>query len=297
MATTRKKRPTASKPSSKQKKVYTTVGDMPDSFRRDVLMRAFSDYSVALGRLKDGKYSPLGTGVLVKKGNRHGILTAHHCLHACAPEVSLGSEQGDTLALVLSRGRPVHVKPIEAIEHVLAKPTTDEFGPDLTFIEILSIERLGTFKAIGSFWSLDKPKERILKNFGSPLTPNVTIGFPEFHYNKIVDGPVTRHQIRHMTYQNAIRKGAVFKKDGWDYLDSSIWYPGDPDLPLSFSGLSGGPVWGMEIIHRKKTHTYEIGKSALIGITFFEIYRRGDKGRLRAHFINSIYDRAWRSLA
>lgn len=260
-------------------------------------MRAFSDYSVALGRLKEGKYCPLGTGVLVKRGNRHGILTAHHCLHACTPEVSLGSEQGDSLALILNHGRLVHAKPIEAIEHVLAKPKTDEFGPDLTFIEILSVERLGTLKAIGSFWSLDKPKAKILKDFGSPLTPNVTIGFPEFHYNKIVDGSVTRHQIRHMTYQNAIKQGAVFRNDGWDYLDSTIWYPGDPDLPASFSGLSGGPVWGMEIIHRKKTNTYKIGKSALVGITFFEIYRRGDTGRLRAHFINSIYDRAWRSLA
>jgi hypothetical protein len=52
----------------------------------------------------------------------------------------------------------------------------------------------------------------------------------------------------------------------------------------------------MEIIQRKKTDTYEIGNSALIGITFFEIYRHGDEGRLRAHFINSIYETAWDAL-
>jgi hypothetical protein len=40
-----------------------------------------------------------------------------------------------------------------------------------------------------------------------------------------------------------------------------------------------------------------IEKHALIGITFYEIFRKGDEGRLRAHFIKSIYDMAWKKFA
>jgi hypothetical protein len=277
-------------------KMYMTVGEMPKTFTHDVLMRAFSDYSVALGRAKDGVYSTFGTGVLVRRGKRFGILTAYHCLHSCSPPVLIGSEGGDTLWLVLNRGRTIMVKAQEVIEHPLAKPRSEEFGPDLTFIEILSIERLGSFKAIGSFCSLDRRPSDIMREFGNPLTPIASIGFPAVHYNTVRDGNIVRHQIRHMVYDNAIKEGSVFEKDGWDYLDTTIWYPGDPGLPASFGGVSGGPVWGMELRHHKNDSHISIEKHALIGITFYEIYRQGDEGRLRAHFINSVYDLAWRNL-
>jgi hypothetical protein len=291
---TRKDQVLAASPPSD--KIYMTVGETPESFRRDVLMRAFTDYSVALGRVKGNAYSPLGTGVLVQRGRRFGILTAYHCLHSCSPPVHLGSSDGDTLWLMLGRGRTVIVEPQEVVEHVLAQPRTEEFGPDLSFLEILSVERLGTFNAVGTFWSLDKDPSEIARDFGTPLTPIASIGFPEFHHNTVRDDRGIRHQIRHMVYDNAIKEGDVFQKDGWDYLDTTIWFPGSPDLPPSFKGVSGGPVWGMELRQHKSDGHISIDRHALIGVMFYEIYRKGDEGRLRAHFINSIYDHAWTSL-
>ena len=237
------------------------------------------------------------TAGLVRKEKHYGILTAHHCLHACSPEVELGSFQGDAMHFLIYPGRSVLVQPQELMEHLLAVPKEDEFGPDLTFIEILSPERLGTFKAIGTFWSLDKQATDILKDFGQPLMPSASVGFPEVHYNTIQEGNKVRVQLRHMIYDNAIKEGAVFEKDGWDYLDSTIWYPGDVNLPTSFAGMSGGPVWGMDLLHHKSNGHISIEKHALIGITFYQIFRKGDEGRLRAHFIKSIYDLAWRNFA
>jgi hypothetical protein len=277
--------------------IYMTVGDMPESFTHGVLMKAFVDYSVALGRKKDNKISWLGSGVLVRKGQHHGILTAHHCLHACSPEVQLGLHNGDTLCFLLNRGATVFVQPEELIEHQLAVPKEDEFGPDLTFIEILSPERLGTFKAVGTFWSLDRQSSDVLKEFGQPLMPAATVGFPEVDYNTIQEGNRVRIQLRHMIYDNAIKEGSAFEKDGWDYLDSTIWYPGDAGLPTSFAGVSGGPVWGMELKHHKSDGHISIEKHALIGITFYQVFRKGDEGKLRAHFIKSIYDMAWKNFA
>lgn len=274
--------------------IYMTVGDMPESFTHGVLLKAFVDYSVALGRVRDGKTSWLGSGVLVRRRNHYGILTAHHCFHACSPEVQLGSHKGDKMCFLVNPGRSILVQPEELIEHALAVPKEDEFGPDLTFVEILSPERLGTFNAFGTFWSLDKNSADILQEFGKPLSPTVTIGFPEVYYNSIQAGNRLRQQIRHMVYSNAIKEGAVFEKDGWDYLDSTIWYPGEANLPTSFAGVSGGPVWGMDLLHHKSDGHISIEKHALIGITFYQIYRKGDEGRLRAHFIKSIYDMAWK---
>jgi len=99
-----------------------------------------------------------------------------------------------------------------------------------------------------------------------------------------------------MSYSNSIQGGDVFEIKGWDYLDSTILYPGN-DIPPSFTGVSGGPVWGMEIIHRKKTGKLELGKHALIGITFYQTALENNRRRLRAHFIRSIYDVAWRALS
>ena len=275
---------------------YLTVGQMPKDFVNTVLMRAFTDYSVALALDRNG-YFPLGTGVLVERDGRHGILTARHCLHACSPEVRLGSEHGDTLWLVLDRGRAVRVEPQEVREHVLTAPTSDEFGPDLTFIEILAPERLGTFKAIGTFWSLNRTPMDVMRQFGNFLTPIATAGFPGVHHNTVRDGNMIRQQIKHMIYYNAIGKNDVHEKDGWDYLDTRILYANNPGLPASFAGVSGGPVWGMELHRDKGDGQISIRKHALVGITFYETYRKGDEGWLRAHFIKSIYDLAWKNLA
>jgi hypothetical protein len=280
-------------------KEYMTIGDTPEAFVHGTLMREFTPYSVALSRIREDKadaFSPLGTGVLVKKGNRFGILTAHHCLHACNPQVHLGIAGGDRLSLILCNGRGFKLESQEVQEHVLATPQTDEFGPDLTFIEVLALQRLSSLKAIGLFWSLDRPPDEVLATFGTALTPIANLGYPEFDYKTVIDGNNIHHAVRHMTYYNAIQVGDVFERDGWDYLDTTIRYPGS-DLPPSFAGLSGGPVWGMEVRKHKSDGHLSIEKSALIGITFYQTERQDDVRRLRSHFINSIYDLAWRGLS
>ncbi len=175
-------------------------------------------------------------------------------------------------------------------------PKSDEFGPDLAFVEILPGERLARLKAISSFWSLDKKADAIMKEFGSEGTPIASIGFPQLDYKTAISGNDIHHTVRHMTFSNVIQKNDVFERDGWDYLESTLWYGGSPNLPLTFSGVSGGPVWGMHIRKHKSDGHFSIEKSALIGITFYQTGMKGDERRLRAHFIKSIYDLAWRDI-
>src|ERR1043165_1020815 len=142
---------------------YIKLGDLPGYFNEE-LMRHFSCYSVAVGRIRNQRaeeFTPLGSGVLVSRNKRFGILTARHCLHACKPVVELGPSGIDTLSLVINGGRSVLVKPDEAIEHELASPETEEFGPDITFIEIFG-SSLATLKGVGSFWPLHTNPDEIL---------------------------------------------------------------------------------------------------------------------------------------
>lgn len=215
-----------------------TIGDLPESFM-EVVKREFTDFSVALARVRDGSagtFAPLGAGVLVQQGNRFGILTAHHCLHACTPAVQLGASGCDALALTLRGGRCLLVRPHEAVEHLLVTPESEEFGPDLTFIEILPGVRLGTFKAIGSFWSLNRHPDELIGEFGGIGTLIATIGFPAVDYHTQIDGQNINHLIRHMAYLGGIGEGDVFERNGWDYVEANCDYSNSPDLPPTFKG-------------------------------------------------------------
>jgi hypothetical protein len=60
---------------------YLRLGDMPKQFR-EMLMREFIPYSVGIGRVSAPNkhlFKPAGSGTLVSKGGRFGILTARHC--------------------------------------------------------------------------------------------------------------------------------------------------------------------------------------------------------------------------
>lgn len=271
------------------------MGDLPPHLL-DMIMREFVPYSVALARIKDetaSTFTPLGSGTLVHRNGRFGIMTAHHCLHACKPQVRLGVVGGDTLLLVLRGGRSLVVQSERLLEHPLAIPTTDEFGPDLTFIEILPTGSLDSCKAIGSFWSLNGDTEVVLREFGNPKTPLASTGFPQADYKTEIKGNDIHHKVKHMAYIGVIEPQDLVQRSGWDYLETEFNYDECNELPESFCGMSGGGIWGMQL-RKHKDGNITIEKSALIGVTFYQTERQTNQRQVRAHFIRSIYDLAWR---
>jgi len=261
--------------------------------------RSLADFSVAFGYSKKGnayRFNAIGSGVLVKRGNRFGILTARHCVHHPGPELQLGSFDGDTLYLVLQRGRGIVVQSQDVIERPLVTPTSKEFGPDLAFIEILSPTLLGSIKAIGSFWSLDKNPSKIAEDFGKIGDPFVFTGFPGVHQETKIEGNTVRHNIKHMTYYYKIAQDSIRDNDGWDYIEGNCWYGKKSELPETFGGVSGGGVWGLKASFNETNGLLKLTDYALVGIAFLETPIKNKKRRLRAHFIKSIYDLAWKEL-
>jgi len=181
------------------------------------LGRELGDYSVALAFMKGGKvdgFRPLGSGVLVRRGHRFGILTARHCLHSPeSNEVSLGSSGSDKLLLILRGGRGIQVNASEVFEHDISTPKTEQFGPDLAFVEILPGNRLDTFKAIGSFWSLDKDVTQIIDTYGgNGKHQSLESDFRGFITTQYSNQNLISHAVRHMAYAFIILDGDVYER-------------------------------------------------------------------------------------
>lgn len=279
----------------------TENGLLPPEFQ-SVLKREFVPYSVALGRVVGddaSSFNPLGAGTIVQKGGRLGILTAHHCLHALRPEVSLGPNGTDTLALVLRGGRSVILRPEEVFEHPLAHPAHNEygpFGPDLSFLEVVPGPRRETILAVGSVWNLDKNAEDIARDFGQVGCLLAHTGIPELKSDTIIKEHQISRLAHHETLINSIGEGDIEEREGWDYITSVCDYAGSPTLVESLKGFSGGGIWSMQL-GKDTDGVISIKRSALVGVSFYQGERIGDTRTIRGHFANSIYARAWQSIA
>lgn len=278
---------------------YLKSSEVPRSFM-DETGYTLADYSVALGysgNAKDSKLQIFGSGVLVHKGNRFGVLTAHHCADNSDADFQFGSFGGNRLVLVLKH-RFIKLPPEVLIKHSLGIPKGAEMEPDLAFVEILPSPQLDSIKAISSFWSLDKDSFDIQQAFGGTGMPFTVVGFPgEYHQPPKSDGRTIRVRIKHMTYFYAIAPDSISTRGGWDYIEAQNWYGKNNDLPNSFEGVSGGPVWGLQIKRDKVTGQLILKKFSLIGIAFLQVRLSKKKLRVRAHFIKSIYDIAWRNMS
>lgn len=257
-----------------------------------------ADYSVALGYFKDAKAANptmFGSGVLVRKGERYGILTAHHCVHSPGPDLKVGNFGGHRLGIVLKRSHPIIIQPEVIQKQALATPVTRKLEPDLAFLEIAPSPVLSSIKAVASFWPLDAKSRRKARKVGKSGTLFTVIGFPGQYQFKV---PATRHSaprhlIKHMAYFYVIRAKSLSKRRGWDYVEATNMYDQGNDLPESFEGVSGGPIWGLVIFKDKKDQKVKLKGFALIGIAFLQNRISDKKIKIRGHFIDSIYDQAW----
>ena len=287
------KKPAKRKILKAKKNNYLKFTDVPRSFREKIGYE-LADYSVALGYAEDAKatkFEIFGSGVLVRKGNRFGVLTAHHCVH----KLRLGSFDSDTLFLVLKRCHRVVLLPIILVKHALAIPKANK-EPDLAFIEILPSPQLGSIRAIASFWPLDETHFNISKGFVGIEKPFTVIGFPGAYHQTNIEGNTTHKIIKHTAFFYAIGQDSIRERDGWDYIEANNRYGGKNELPKSFEGVSGGPVWGLQISRDETNGELSLKTFSLIGIAFLQIRISKQELRVRAHFIKSIYDLAWRSL-
>ena len=258
-----------------------------------------ADYSVAIGRIRNddtATFRIVGSGVFVVRQGMHGVLTAHHCLHACSPEINLGNKGPDKLIFVVRMGRTIFADTFELIEHPLAHPKNQdyqEYGPDLTFIEIPQGPRLSTFKSIVAFWNLDRKPGPIRKKYCFDHAYLTAVGFPEARYEIKTSKRKVECIVGHIAFAGALRKEKdITLRRGWDYIRLVCDDKFAIGLPASFAGISGGAIWAVRL-RQKKDKPLEVLDFCLVGIAFYEKRSSKLKRFIRGHFVRSIYTRAW----
>src|SRR6266478_1310971 len=153
------------------------LGDIPRDFQ-ETLMREFVKYSIGMAWVSSKQKqtcTPFGSGTLVKKNGIVGILTARHCVKQMQDE----SVNHDCVVLLLRDSRAVYLPPDSLIAYRLTTPVTEEYGPDLDFVEIALCEQRQTILAIASVWSLEQDFDALLKEFSAEGSLLASLGFPE----------------------------------------------------------------------------------------------------------------------
>jgi hypothetical protein len=267
--------------------------DVPRSVDIEI-NKALIDYSVAVCRVRGNNpntFTPLGSGTFVIRNGMHGILTAHHCLHACNPAVSIGAQGKDTLLLMATRSRCLLLDPNDAKEHPLAIPASDEFGPDLTFIEIFSGPKLDLLKAIVSFWNLDQKHYELANKLSAPGIVIVEAGFPEIDYRTRIIGSDIHHDLKYVVFIGALGEDDISNENEWDYINSSCHYGVSEKIPETFKGVSGGGIWAVRL-QVTKNDQWRVKDYCLVGVVFYETEVSDNRRDLRGHFIKTIYETA-----
>lgn len=263
------------------------------------LLLQIADYSVALVRMRgtdSSTFQILGSGTLVRRGNAEGILTAHHVLHAHRPPVALTEISDWSLFLYIKKNQIIKFSPLDFCEEPLGAPPGEynEHGPDLTFLRFTTASTKSTLDAFCSYYPLNERAERVLGEFGADLSCLIHTGFPEIKHDVVVESDFIRiNQLTLYGGKSGLRQEDIsFGNDGWDYIASPCEYGRFPQLPKQYGGLSGGGIWSA-LLKKNAAGELEVFKFALVGVNFWHTYPENGVGRLRGHFVRSIYERGW----
>ena len=223
--------------------------DIPDEFIKKIV-HDLKSYTVSLHF--DNKL--LGSGTLVKCNGRYGILTARHVLSRQTPPIEIRPTFDESFIIPVENKAHWFSLPFGLLEEiVIAEPKSDEFGPDLTFIEIKISEKLGTLKAKRAFWDIGVRSEEKITQCLSGKGITMFFGSPdEINYTE-----KSAEEIRIDSFclgvLGSLSSTKVFERGDYDYFEQEANYREGIDLPSSFGGMSGGGLWCLDVGFKEKT--------------------------------------------
>jgi hypothetical protein len=278
----------------KEKKLQAiTLGELPLGLF-DQATQFIASYSTVLVRNGD----IAGSATYVKCGNQHGILTAHHVAFQCSPPFDFSPNSSDKLGFGIARMPHVpHAFEIEMqhlIPHEIGRPVTDDFGPDLLFIEIPASEpRLHTILAKRQFWNISiTPDDRIEECYTEINCVWSTAGHPHALRKQETPSHGFSEVLAFPGLVGITGVEAMHERDGFDYFDTFADYTGRNDIPRSFQGESGGGLWRLPISKAKASDphdTIHVGAPVLAGVLFYQGLPGNNRRLIRSHGPKSIY--------
>ena len=243
--------------------------------------------------LYDEKSWLIGTGVLIQVGKVKGILTAYHLVS------SLKFDNSNLIGLILFRNRPYryesHIQSADIVK--IAAPVNAEDGPDLAFIKLYA-QDISSIEAYSHnmFWNMDKRRDTMLNN--PPDNKRGTwaiLGYPQEKSKKTAPKIGFLENTRLLLLATFTEITTTHERDGFDYMDVKILYDGDPIIPLTFRGVSGGGLWHFPSL-KCIDGRWVIGDPFLSGLAFFQTELKNDNRDIKCHGRRSIYDVVFNAL-
>ena len=261
----------------------------------------------------------VGTGVLTRSGRKQGILTAAHVLNTVS---SLASHQRGILGIGVHghSGTITQLNlPIESTRSA-GLANTEEFGPDIAWIDV-SAETMSQIESqAGVFCNLDRSglqregESREDQKIASTLA---LVGYNAQRSILAVDaGLETVVTLPTQVDPNSWRL-QWSDDEGWHYGDCELYDPKDPVLgeilvhhrsgtfshgriellerggenePTNWGGVSGGGIWSLNVKTGERKHWAQ-----LEGIAFYQITDKtrhptpGAPTKIRAHGPKSLH--------
>jgi hypothetical protein len=236
----------------------------------------------------------IGSGTLVRVGDRRGILTAYHVVHDARPKLEFHAGSSDVLGMLMLPHEQVHRFEIPLGKGVMtvvniAKPTVEEFGPDLAFVEIKPSHHLDQLHACKDFFNLSFNREKGLTLDLTEKHPMVISGF---HY----EGHIVEKEERGFSQVKGFRGFVGFtgienryEHENYDLCDVGADYSLESNLPKSFGGYSGGGLWYIALMTNENTGVITHKPQMFAGVVFYQRQVTDTRKILRCHLTNSIY--------
>jgi hypothetical protein len=267
-------------------KVEVELKDIPDDLIRSIKDELLT-YFVPMAACSDAsekKVATLGSGTLVKVGDRKFILTAAHVWDECkwAAGILFALKETET-SFVIQRQ---HLHPI-----LLFTDKESQYGPDLALLE-LSPNDAATIEARKSFLDLTVQRNGLDEN---PLKEDkglfavVGIVGEKSDVATREDGAVVAN-LRGDAFFGSLDKRTEF--GDWDYFDLSA-NSSLPHVPKSFGGVSGGAVWQINL-EMKDGAIFWDRKRLFRGVAFYELWPQEGTQVIRCNGPKALYEVAWR---
>ena len=237
----------------------------------------------------------VGTGVLARAGRKQGILTAAHVLNAVS---SLASHQRGILAIgvhghggtITQLNLPIESTTSEGLDN------TEEFGPDIAWIDVSAQTMSQVESRAGVFYNLDMSglqREGESREGQKIARTLALVGYNAQRSMLAEDAGLETVFTLPTQIDPKTWKLQWPDDDGWHYGDCELYDPKDPILgeilvrhrsgsfphgrielldrggdnePTSWGGASGGGIWSLNIKTGETKHWVQ-----LEGIAFYQV--------------------------
>jgi len=240
----------------------------------------------------------LGSGTLIRCGERLGILTAHHVVHRPTPPLDFSPSSSQELQLVIMGPKHEFKIPAKYINEIeIGVPNLDKEGPDLTFLEFPSMDKIGSLRAIKSFWNLDHDTENRLASTANDSGVWAITGLPN-EWEKIQKESEQKMTIysKFNSFFGFAISDRRYKSNDFDFVDIPVYYGGRDTPPNSFGGVSGGGLWKIKIGQSQGESKLIYKNPIFCGVPFYQQEIEDGNLLIRCHYAESIYKKVRQSL-